>query len=211
MRLKFCFSAVIAFMAVAQVNAQQEETPLYTRAGFKIGGNYANVGGDIDNTDARIRLHLGAVIEFPVSQRFYIQPEVLYSAQGYKIEDAGVENEISLNYLALPIIAKYYVTEQISLETGPQFATLANASNSIDDDSNEFFDTFESFDFAWSLGAGYKFESGLFFQLRYNLGISNIINTNIIDINSTNAVGQLSVGYLFKTKNNRRQEYGVEE
>ncbi|MBQ4819360.1 porin family protein [Aquimarina sp. MMG016] len=187
----------------------QDEDPLYTRAGFKAGINYADVSG-IDS-DGRTRVHLGAVIEFPITSRFYIQPEILYSAQGYIIKEPnGVENKISLNYLTLPIISKIYFTEKFSLETGPRFATLANSTNSIGDETDEFFDSFEDFDFSWSFGAGYKLESGLFFQLRYNLGLSKINNSSLDTNDRRNAVAQLSVGYLFKTKNNRRQEYGEE-
>ncbi len=203
---KNIFIVVILLLACTNIARAQDDDPLYTRAGFKFGANYANVTGDLENTDARIRMHLGAVIEFPVTQRFYVQAEVLYSAQGYTFDEAGVENEISLNYLALPIIAKYYFTPRFSFETGPRFATLANASDGRDDTPDEFFDTFNDFDFGWVFGAGYKAESGLFFQLHYTLGLSNIINTNVTDISSNNSIAQLSVGYLFKTKNNRRQQ-----
>ncbi|MBQ0733285.1 porin family protein [Aquimarina celericrescens] len=201
---------ILLFLPLFLLQAQDED-PLYTRAGFKVGLNYANITGDLDDTDARIRMHLGAVIEFPVSQRFYIQTEVLYSAQGYTIEENGIENKISLNYLALPIIAKYYFTPRFSLETGPRLATLASSSQSEGEESDEFFDTFEDFDFGWNFGAGYKSESGLFFQLHYVLGINEVINTNVIDISANTSMVQLSVGYLFKTKNNRRQQPAVQQ
>ncbi|GAA4271661.1 hypothetical protein GCM10022258_09550 [Aquimarina gracilis] len=189
----------------------QDEDPLYTRAGFKVGLNYANVTGDLDDTDARVRMHLGAVIEFPVSQRFFVQTEVLYSAQGYTIEEGGVENKISLNYLTLPVIAKYYFTPHFSFETGPRLATLASSSQSEGEETDEFFDTFNDFDFGWNFGAGYKAESGLFFQLHYTLGLNEVIDTNVVDVSVNNSLLQLSVGYLFKTKNNRRQQPAVKQ
>ncbi|MBP2833532.1 PorT family protein [Aquimarina sp. U1-2] len=195
----------------ALVLAQQDEDPLYTRAGFKIGLNYANLAGDIDDTEARIRMHLGAVIEFPVSSRFYVQTEILYSAQGYTVDENGIDNKVSLNYLALPIIAKYYFTPRFSLETGPRFATLASSSQSEGEETDAFFDTFENFDFGWNFGVGYKAESGLFFQLHYVLGINEVIDTNVLDISANTSMFQLSVGYLFKTKNNRRQQPAVQQ
>ncbi len=209
---KYNFLFMILILIVSCLQAQDDD-PLYTRAGFKVGANYANVTGDLDNTDARIRMHLGAVIEFPVSQRFYIQTEVLYSAQGYTIEENGVENKISLNYLTLPIITKYYFTPRFSLETGPRLATLASTSRSVGDENteDEFFNTFNDFDFGWNFGVGYKAESGLFFQLHYTLGLSEIIDTDVIDVSTNTALMQLSVGYLFKTKNNRRQIPAVQQ
>ena len=200
----------LVLLSITAYSQNQEKQTLFTRAGFKTGLNYTSISGDIDNPSARLRMHLGAVIEFPITSKFFIQAEVLYSAQGYTIEEAGIKNKININYLTLPIIAKIYVADKFSLETGPTFLNLSNVSNSIDDDSNEFFDSFENFDFGWNLGVGYKFESGMFFQLRYYFGFSNISNTEIIDITTKNLLGQVSIGYLFKTKNNRRQIYGEE-
>ncbi|WP_298539629.1 porin family protein [uncultured Aquimarina sp.] len=199
----FILMMVLSFVSV---NAQKldDEDPLYARAGFKGGINYSNILGDADGTEGRIRIHLGAVVEYPISSKFYIQGELLYSAQGYKVDVGGQEQKISLNYFSLPIITKTYVTERISLETGPQFALLTNVGNDDVADNDPFFDSFNNFDVSWAFGAGYKLESGLFFQLRYNLGLTNINDTSIIDITNRNSVAQLSIGYLFKTKNNRR-------
>ncbi|KZS42282.1 hypothetical protein AWE51_02240 [Aquimarina aggregata] len=202
---KYIYLFFAVFMIVFNVQGQDED-PLYTRAGFKLGLNYSNLTGDIDNADARTRIHLGAVIEFPISQRFYIQTEVLYSAQGFTIDENGEENKISLNYLSLPVLTKFYFTPKFSFETGPRLSTLASSSRSIGDEDteDEFFEAFNDVDFSWMIGAGYKAESGMFFQLHYGLGLSNV--SNIDGINNTNSLLQLSIGYLFKTKNNRRQE-----
>ena len=181
----------------------QNEDKLYTRAGFKIGLNYANVAGDV-TADARTRMHLGAILEFPLNYRTFIQAELLYSAQGFKIDDAGTENEISLNYLALPILGKYEFFPGFSIETGPRFATLSSVTDSQDTDTNEFYDSFSDFDFGWDFGLGYKFESGMYLQARYTIGLSNINAIDENNISYTNSVAQFSIGYLFKTRNNRR-------
>jgi hypothetical protein len=187
-------------------NAQKisDEDPLYARAGFKGGINYNSILGDADGTEARVRIHLGVVVEYPISSKFFIQGELLYSAQGYKVDVGSQEQKVSLNYFSLPIITKTYVTERISLETGPQFALLTNVGNDDVADNDPFFDSFNNFDVSWAFGAGYKLESGLFFQLRYNLGLTSINDTSVIDVTNRNSVAQLSIGYLFKTKNNRR-------
>ena len=103
-------------------------------------------------------------------------------------------------------MAKYYVTEGLSLEAGPQIGFLVKAENEIDfTSSNDLVknssttvdskDSFKSVDFGFNIGAGYKLESGLNFALRYNLGLSNIADNE----GSTwkNRVFQLSAGYTF--------------
>ncbi|MGY3794786.1 porin family protein [uncultured Aquimarina sp.] len=197
---------VVAILSISMVSAQKisDEDPLYARAGFKGGVNYSSILGDADDVSGRVRIHLGAVVEYPISSKFYIQGELLYSAQGYKTDVAGVEQTISLNYISLPIISKFYITDNISLETGPQFSLLTTIGNDDVADNDPFFDSFRDLDISWAFGAGYKLESGLFFQLRYNLGLTNINDPGIIDVTNRNSIAQLSVGYLFKTKNNRR-------
>ncbi|MHA7057276.1 porin family protein [Aquimarina sp. M1] len=182
----------------------EDENPLYARAGFKGGINYTSILGDTDDTEARVRIHLGAVVEYPISSKFFIQGELLYATQGYKVQVGDQEQKISLNYFSLPIITKTYITNTISLETGPQFSLLTSVSNDDIPDNDPFFDAFNDLDISWAFGVGYKLESGLFFQLRYNLGLTNINDTGVIDIANRNSVAQVSVGYLFKTKNNRR-------
>ncbi len=187
-------------------NAQKisDEDPLYARAGFKAGVNYSNIIGDTDDTDSRVRIHLGAVVEYPISSKFFIQGELLYSAQGYKVRVGDQEQKISLNYISLPIITKIHIAGPLSLETGPQFSLSTTVRNEDIPDNDPFFDSFKDLDISWVLGAGYKLESGMFFQLRYNLGLTNINDTGVADITNRNSVAQLSIGYLFKTKNNRR-------
>lgn len=206
MRKRTFVSFIMVICVFFCTHAQKiDEDPQYARAGFKGGVNYSGITGDIDDSGSRIRVHMGAVIEYPISSTFFIQGELLYSAQGYTIDVDDMEQKISLNYLALPIIAKFYVTDQMSLESGPQMSALSTVRNEdIEDNDDEFFNSFNSFDFSWGFGAGYKFDSGLFFQLRYNLGLSNINDTDVIDVTNKNGIGQVSIGYLFKTKNNRR-------
>ncbi|MBW1298382.1 porin family protein [Aquimarina litoralis] len=200
------FALVIMVLSFITVKAQKisDEDPLYARAGFKGGVNYSSILGDADDVSGRVRVHLGVVVEYPVSSKFYVQGELLYSAQGYKADILGQEQEVSLNYMALPILAKFYMTPKFSLETGPQFSLLTTVGNDDVEDNDPFFDSFRDLDVSWAFGASYKLESGLFFQLRYNLGLTNVNDPGILDVTNRNSVAQLSVGYLFKTKNNRR-------
>ena len=178
-----------------------DEIPRFARAGFKAGANYSFINGDLENTDGRIRAHFGALVEYPVTKKFYVQGELYYSAQGYTIEVENDTQEIGMNYIALPILAKYYLTKRVAIETGPQFSNLSTFGNEDLPDNDPFYDSFNDFDIGVTAGISYHAESGLFFQLRYYLGLRDFNNTAI---KATNQVGQVSIGYLFKTKDNRR-------
>jgi hypothetical protein len=51
----------------------------------------------------------------------------------------------------------------------------------------------KSNDFAFNIGAGYQLNSGLNFNLRYNIGLTDAYE----DIDAKNSVFQVGVGYTF--------------
>ena len=190
-----------AVMAFAFSNAQE------SKFGVKGGINLSSLTGDID-ASSKVGFQVGAFAEFKISDKFAIQPEVLYSAQGAKekgeFEFNGDFYEAEMNYklayINVPILAKYYVAEKFNLEAGPQIGFLVSAKgeatvlgNSAEDDIK---DGFESIDFGVNFGAGYDFTENLSAGIRYNLGLSNIAKDSD-DYKIKNSVFSLSVGYKF--------------
>ncbi|OCK42303.1 hypothetical protein BA195_11820 [Tenacibaculum soleae] len=178
------------------VNAQD------VKFGVKAGLNIANVSGEgIENNDARTSFHVGAVAEIEISEKFTIQPELVYSAQGAKTKEDNVDVTMKLDYLNVPVMAKYYVAESFSLEVGPQIGFLLSAKAKAEqggqsqeaDIKDEA--KIKSVDFGLNFGAGYKLENGLNFGVRYNLGLSKV--SDIPDSTGKNGTFQVSVGYFF--------------
>jgi len=198
---KLCIIAVIAIFSFASINAQN------IRFGAKAGVNLASINGDeTDDFDMRTSFHVGAVVEIPLSDKFSVQPELLYSSQGAKSEfselDVTGDYKFKLDYLNVPIMMKYYVTEGLSLEAGPQIGILLAANTELEvgdvseeEDVKEFM---KDIDFGLNFGAGYQLENGLNFSARYNLGLSNIIDVEESDDSKIhNGVIQVSVGFFF--------------
>lgn len=191
--------AVLAFGLIA--NAQDFKV----KYGAKAGVNIANITGAEESFDPIISFHAGGFAEFLISDKFSIQPELLYSVQGAKNKKANDyfnETILNLNYLNLPIMAKYYIAEGFSLEVGSEIGLKLGAkvkvkSNSIDAGKN-----FKDVAFGLNFGAGYKLDNGLNFGARYNLGLTNISkyeddDSNNNNISPKNSVIQFSVGYFF--------------
>ncbi len=181
--------------------------------GAKAGLNLASISGDeTEDIEGRTGFHVGVVAEISISDKFSVQPELLYSAQGAKsnYEDAFEKDEatIKLDYINLPIMAKYYVAEGFSIEAGPQIGFLMNSEadyDYIDKEDPEFSesgtedlkDVIKGMDFGFNLGLGYKLESGLNFGARYNLGLSDLWDVDTGGVKNQNSVIQVSVGYFF--------------
>jgi len=188
---KFLLAAVFAVVGMGMSNAQD------VSFGVKGGLNLATLGGDADNVDSRTSFHLGGFAQFDLSDKFTIQPELVYSSQGaVNSDDSDVV--IKLDYINLPVIAKYAVAEGFTVEAGPQIGFAINRQISFDGEDEDLDDEFKSFDFALGVGAGYELESGIMFSVRYNLGLANISEFDDDDFSINNNVFQLSVGYKFQ-------------
>lgn len=170
--MKKIILSAIAIMAFAFSNAQS------TRFGIKGGLNISNVvGGDVENTNSLIGFHVGGLAEIHVVEKFFIQPELLFSAQGTKVDGPfGSSADLKLNYLNIPVLAKYYFIEnKFSVEAGPQLGVLLSAKA----EGEDIKDLTRSVDFGFNLGAGYNFTDNLSAGIRYTIGLSPLTDDDI--------------------------------
>ena len=157
------------------------------KAGLKAGINYSNYTGSDVNAEAITSFHAGLVLEAKIFKNFSLQPELLYSTQGAKIVNFGEEFKNELGYISIPVLAKFYLNDELSLELGPQFSFLVSERNNVSsNDSN-------TFDFAAAAGLSYKFGKHLFIQGRYGLGLTEPKR----DASVKNSVIQASIGFMF--------------
>lgn len=186
--------------------------------GPKAGVNIASWAGDdeLDDYGSITGLQFGAVIELPVSDKFAIQPELVYMRKGsgfdFEILGVTIETENQLNYFEIPILAKIFLTEgptQVFVNAGPSigFATSGKVISKSGDEEDEIDIDFEedgisSFDFGVALGAGAQFDAGagkFFVDIRYLLGLANLDDSepeeDRIDV-FNRGIGA-SIGFLF--------------
>jgi hypothetical protein len=151
---KIILSAVAVF-AFGFANAQSSDM----KFGVKAGYTSSTFTGDFEG-DGTTGFYVGGLVDFAVSESFHVQPELLYSMEGAK--------DSKLNYLRIPIMAKYYVMQGLSLQAGPELGFVAGGDSEIKDGV-------KSMDYGLGIGAGYELASGLMFDARYNLGMANIV------------------------------------
>lgn len=200
---KLLLFTAIAVFAFSTAHSQE------IRFGVKAGVNFANMSVKPDDGmsfDSRTSFHIGGLVEIPVTDKFSVQPELLYSSVGakYKEDDpffGDMELTYKLSYISIPVMAKYYVVDGLALEAGPQFGFLASAKGEVEvggeSVSEDIKDQFKSLDIGLGLGASYRLDMGVFFGARYALGLSNIADDTDDDVKVKNNVIQISVGYTF--------------
>lgn len=190
-RIILAISAMIC-IGVGKVNAQesQDRGPLSGIEGINFGAKAGlNVstflGKDFVDITPKAGAYIGGLVEIPVfSDDFYVQPEILISFQG---ADVGPGN-LNLTYVHLPVMAKYHITDAFAAEFGPQVGFLLG-------DSGEDFGSVDtrSFHFGLNLGGGYRLNENLYFQARYGLGLSKVIENSDL----RNGILSLGACYFF--------------
>lgn len=210
---KLMLFAAVAVFGLSNVNAQDTNSGMSGSSGnangiafgVKAGVNFAKLTGDnIEDADGRTGFHIGGVVEIPVSEKFSVQPELVYSQQGLQFKEGDFESKLKLDYLNVPVMAKFYVADGFAIEAGPQFGFNMSAKNEFSDGDNsedvDIKDNVSGFDLSVGAGVSYKLPNGLFFQGRYMFGLSNVDKGDDeegFDDNLTNSVLSLSVGFMF--------------
>jgi hypothetical protein len=160
----------------------------------------SNFMGDVEDQGMRTSVHLGFLAEIIVSDNFSVQPELLYSGQGSSDKRAAGFRRIKADYITLPILGKFGLTDNLSFEAGPQLGFLVSSKYKTDD-TNEKIDNIKTLDFSLNAGLEYELSNGVIFQGRYNIGLTNVDGHPVIAPDSnkraSNSVIQFSVGYLF--------------
>lgn len=178
---KLFLMAIILIAGSTSMNAQGIDF------GVKAGANFAKLDGEGFDGDNLTSFHVGALVEINVFENFSVQPELMYSSQGTKVEGA---DDFKLDYISVPVLAKFYlISDKLSLEAGPQFSFLVN------DSAPDIIDQYEakSFDFAAVGGLAFDLTNNIFLQARYVAGLTDTSK----EAKVTNQVIQLSVGLKF--------------
>lgn len=217
---KFILALLITFSAVATTVAQEVQW------GVKAGYNLSSLSGSPEGVDVSYRsgFHAGVLAEFGLSEKFSVQPELLYSTEGasssYDFEESGFtvssSEELKLGYLNLPIMAKYFVIPALSIQAGPQLGYLLSAESDYEystsmagedfaeSGTDDFTDEANRLSFGLNFGLGYDFTNNFFVQARYHLGLTSLVDTEGSDEEPEfelddirNSGFQFSVGYKF--------------
>lgn len=166
--------------------------------GIMAGVNYTKVTQDPDPGDVTLHYKAGFVgggfLGYQVADVFSIEPQVLFSQKGTKVEGTGsnssLEGSVRINYIAVPILGKFWIpVSDPSIKPfvfiGPEIAfkvsckaegVILAVTGSQDCDNTEVIKV-KSTDFGGTAGGGIQFRAGnqiVRVDGRYTLGFTNI-------------------------------------
>ncbi|KQM53712.1 porin family protein [Chryseobacterium sp. Leaf201] len=219
---KFILMAAVAVMGMS-VNAQ--EFKFGPKAGYSLSMLKAEGDGESYKFDSKSTFYVGALAEYKFSDKFAVQGEVLYSPIGGKQEESvtysemgvtvtGTEkSDFKLGTVQIPVSAKYYATENLAFGLGVNFGIITSAEVEVtatlsgsalgqafeesQGTTEDIKDNVKTLNLAPFVGAEYTLENGLFFDARYNLGVSNLIKNPEGNETLKNSFFQIGVGFKF--------------
>ena len=173
--------------------------------GVKAGLNFAKFltksDGITEKSDALTGFHTGVLVVIPISENFFVQPELLYSAKGGSTTYEGDRYSLNYSYAELPINLKYKfpINETINIfgATGPYVGYLISAKGKLNNSSADAKELMKDLDYGFKIGTGAEIKNFII-GIQYELGLANISNSNGINMN--HRVFGVSLGYLFGRK-----------
>ena len=177
-------------LAVGMLNAQLQ-------FGLKGGVNISNfTGGDFNNIEksAYVAWHAGGLVRIKFDH-LVLQPEVLFSTQGAKLDDGTTEENYEITYVNIPIMLQWQFKGSFYVEAGPQVGFKVS-----EDIPNSAIDEFaKSTDLSIGVGLGFLKSKGLGIGGRYTVGVSKVgeFDSANIDPDFKNGVIQFSLIFIF--------------
>ena len=169
--------------------------------GAKGGANVTKIDGKSFKDQFRYGYHVGGFMEVRLSNKFVLQPEVLFNQNSTTLDssfkniyqgviNSSAQSKVKLNYLSIPILLNYkLIGSFLSLQAGPQFSVLMSKNKTLLQNGGE---AFKSGEFSMLAGAQVKM-GAIRVNGRYVVGLNNI--NDIDDRDKWKSQGfQLSVG-----------------
>ncbi|MEN4760544.1 MULTISPECIES: porin family protein [unclassified Chryseobacterium] len=190
---------------VTPINKEKEPV----RFGIKGGANATQFSEQkLSAKNQKIGFNAGVFVNIPLSQKFAIQPEVLYNQMGAKSVVASSEVTTgsttvktekdfttSLNYISVPLMLQMKPADNFYVEAGPEFSyfldgknkgdtkvtTTTGSSTTTQTQSNSESidkDDIRKFNVGMGLGLGYYFTKNLGVNARYVTSFTHLANNS---------------------------------
>jgi hypothetical protein len=172
MRIKSALTGlVLLFFGLMNANAQG------FHIGAKAGLNINKIAGRSFNDEAQYGITAGGFAEIDFAKKWGIQPEILWNQSKTTttndpesvIPGAFENQDITLNYLSIPILLTYRPVPVLSLQAGPQFGILLSQTTFVENVK----DAFKKGDFSLVGGAQVNL-GGFVAGARYYIGLTNL-------------------------------------
>jgi hypothetical protein len=141
--------------------------------------NFEDALEDVMSTSMRTGFIGGGFVTF--GEPFAVQAEVLYTQKGTRADESGLEVEVNIDQIEIPVLARYTFgtgTTRGYVFGGPSFDfkvdAKVKASFEGEDEEEDIDEDVETFEFAIVVGGGVEFGHFLV-EGRFSLGLTDLV------------------------------------
>lgn len=196
-------SLLLLATLVAVPASAQESLSFGVKGGLNIASaNVEAVGFDI-SPDSRTGLVAGLFVHYPLREQIGLQIEGLYSQKGAKVDELGIEVDLRLDYLEIPVLGRFGIRASddafVHVVAGPAFAFKLNDSLDVSDFFGFDEIDIKPFDAGIAVGGGVTFRN-VVVDVRYTHGLVNINDEETLDdfLEVKNRAFSVTVGWQFR-------------
>jgi len=196
---------------MTQAQAQNAHKPYF---GILAGANFSNQHVDPSysglSTSSKVGFAGGLFANLPLGSVVSIQPEVLYSQMGAKVEYSGTvadKGKHNVDYISIPVLLKFNLGQHFAFLLGPQIDFLASATHKLDAaGSSDQTGVYKGTSFAGTAGLEVWPTYNLFLYGRYIYGFTDInhywtgLNNDPITSKVNDRGFQVGLGWAFRHK-----------
>lgn len=175
--------------------------------GIKAGANVASLISDTNSRmNVRATYQIGFAAQIPISEKFRLQPELIYSRQGQNdrgtLDGVRFRNVLMLDYAAVPLMLNYNLFDGLWASSGLQAGYLIRAEHDQVLGSQINIESvrrnFNNLDVLYNLGLQYLTEWGFYIEFRYSISLQNNLENQYLGSDSKrHSVYQFNFGYFF--------------
>lgn len=189
---------VIAFSLLAQAQV---------KLGVKAGGNISKQrinsshGSSLFTNDKYKSFHAGFISEFTLSERLYLQPQLLYSRKGATllISTGAADTKVRINYIDLPVNLVYKLPVsfgKIFAGAGAAFSYGFEGKQEQNGQKTGLYsgNTWKHEDLSLSFTAGAEFDNGLFVSINSQKGFLDVYKADGVSVKNRSV--SVSLGYM---------------
>ena len=155
-------AALVSMSAMAQMSF-----------GVKAGFDMTNFWGSDIKHGMQPNFQIGGLMEYKFNDKFALGPEVVFACQGGKFN----HTTYNVNYINVPVLLKWYVNPDISIDFGPQLGINVYSKYTVNSGSKQTYDvkgSTKAVDLGIGIGGTYKLADHAFLQARYTLGVTDV-------------------------------------
>ena len=179
---------IIGLCVIAMFSQANAQTKFSVQGGLNLMQMKASAMGLSIEFDADAALNLGVIADFKGTDNFNLRSGLLYNGNSSSLTFEGEKAKTTVNYLSLPFLGRFKVSEGLYAIAGPQINFLMSAKNRYDGETSDEKEAVKSSSFSGLFGAEYQLSDKFRLGINYTAGLSNIAKQRLFD---TDDVGKV--------------------